>query len=58
MIKYSLLLLSVFLPSCTTVVEPVVAHPAPTTSVSRETQTIHNPYTGSQRTDTTTTIAR
>jgi hypothetical protein len=57
MIKYSLLLLSVFLPACTTVVEPTVAPVETSTSVSRETRTVHDPYTGTQRTETTT-IAR
>ena len=61
MIKYLLVILSaVLLPSCTTVVEPVHTTPATpaTTSVTRQSQTTVDPFTGGHRTDTTTTIAR
>ena len=57
--KYFLLaLLAVSLPACTTVVEPAAPPRATTTSVTRESQTTISPYSGAQRTDTTTTIQR
>ena len=59
MIKYLLLILSAtLLASCTTVVEPVSPPVTNTTSVTRESQTTVDPFTGGRRTDTTTTIAR
>ena len=59
MIKYLLLTIAaVSLPACTTVVEPESPPRPASTSVTRESQTTINPYTGGQRTHTTTTIAR